>query len=106
MSLDPLGICIKCLIFIPNSINIILFSSFTEWQCLMLIIDSCIIFPFVLKYYRSENGNVIGYSPVGNDVPRADILPMRYKPSEIQRMISNKSEDDKKEADKLRSMTL
>ena len=78
----------------------------------MLIIDSCIIFPFVLKYYRTEKGNVIGYSTFSQspETPTSDgnVLALKYRPSEVQRMISNKADDnmDKKEADKLRSMTL
>lgn len=86
-----------------------------QWQCLMLIIDSCILFPFVLKYYRTEQGNVIGYSTVSGDGPRdLDVIPMTYQKSEVQRMLSAQKEDVVKgraaglrsEDDKLRSMTL
>ncbi|XP_071963385.1 organic solute transporter subunit alpha-like [Antedon mediterranea] len=40
-------------------------SRHNQWQCTILTLESAIIFPFVLKFFRTRNGNVV--SILGND---------------------------------------
>ncbi|XP_033125804.1 organic solute transporter subunit alpha-like [Anneissia japonica] len=61
-------------------------SRHNRWQCLILTLESAIIFPFVLKFFRTRNGNIVsilGNGRVKEIKEGASLLRKSYSSSSI-----------------------